>query len=353
MSNQRIVIFGNYVNAWALRRSLKKMHRPFSVYSKSNNLIAGSEISVGAQDVLLFTDEGMLLKYHGRKDFNVFPTLNEPKIIDDKWAQYEFLKRIGESPVPSWQFGEEPKFFPIYLKLKSSWMADRRLPRGEVIHAEQEKRTVYKTKRFADVTPEMCFFQTPLTGNLTGNISVSGFFDHRNSNRNCMLTTRKIWGCGIYGSTGTIVESTIDPENLVNRTKFILEKLQFHGPFELEFFRDQASGHFYVLELNCRFWMQHGIFIDHASNAVVRYSVDRYCENLAPQTPDIAVLWVDTIGVIASLLKGEIKLVDIVKLFYKKRAFHVDLNPGIGLSIWHLGGVLLKKLKSKVIRKLQ
>lgn len=65
-----------------------------------------------------------------------------------------------------------------------------------------------------------------------------------------MATMRKI---GLNARGKGVIGSTIDDPGLRRLALEILEKLHWRGPLELEFVRSQASGRFYLLEVNCRF----------------------------------------------------------------------------------------------------
>jgi len=347
MNSARAVIFGSYVNAWALSKALLKLNQPFVVCDRQNGLINASELVANPEDHLLFTNEEMLLRYLEMPGFKIFPKIARLELIDDKWKQFEFLQSIGERPIPSWPASGIPPSWPIYLKLKHSWWNGIRLPRGQLLSSASDVAQAFESFRFKSITPEMCFFQLPLAGSVRNNVSVSGFFDHCNQNRNCLVVTKKLWGCGLYTSEGTIVETIPDPTNLIERTRFILKELEFSGPFELEFFRDERSNEFYVLELNCRFWMQHGLFINHADNAVVRYVVDPTSSSLTPESPALRVIWIDTIGVLGSIVRGRIKFWDIVSLIVAKRGYKFDLNPGLTLSLQYMIRQLVRKLAKR------
>lgn len=103
---------------------------------------------------------------------------------------------------------------------------------------EQRKLIV---QQLLDTSPENC-------------ISVSGWFD---SELSILLQTTKLIQYPEKMGNGVIVRAMdLDP-NLKEMTNRICEAFDYHGPFELEFIRHQ--GKYFVLEMNPRFWMQHGL----------------------------------------------------------------------------------------------
>src|SRR5690606_33114421 len=98
------------------------------------------------------------------------------------------------------------------------------------------------------------------------NYSTCGFFDAADPQRNAIIVTRRVLSAGGTIGTAAIVETLEDPAGLIGRTENILAQMGFQGPFELEFLYDDDTGKYYVLELNPRFWMQHGLFVDAYDN---------------------------------------------------------------------------------------
>jgi hypothetical protein len=141
------------------------------------------------------------------------------------------------------------------------------------------------------------FLQRPILGKTKINISTCGFFDYQNPQRNLIIATRKVLGDGGFLNIGMIVETIPDPANLLQRTTRILEALQYRGPFEMEFLYAVQDSVYYVLELNMRFWMQHGLFIDGYENRLLKYYLDLDCpQDWYPTgAPFKPMVWLDTV----------------------------------------------------------
>jgi hypothetical protein len=58
---------------------------------------------------------------------------------------------------------------------------------------------------------------------------------------------------------GDVVGLKEPPDGLLETTSNILSALDYSGPFELEFVFDARNKQYKVIELNPRFWLQHGL----------------------------------------------------------------------------------------------
>jgi predicted ATP-grasp superfamily ATP-dependent carboligase len=75
-----------------------------------------------------------------------------------------------------------------------------------------------------------------------------------------VLTQRRLLMFPAAGGAGIYNETTDEPE-LKELAIRLLEALQWHGPAQVEFIRDSASGYPYLLEINGRFWGTLGLAI--------------------------------------------------------------------------------------------
>lgn len=94
------------------------------------------------------------------------------------------------------------------------------------------------------------------------------------------LSLAMIRKTGLNARGKGVIGSTIDDPELRRLALEILARLHWRGPLELEFVRSQASGRFYLLEINCRFpsWIYLTEFADaNLPRALLR-------EILAPDT---------------------------------------------------------------------
>jgi hypothetical protein len=323
--------FSSYANAWSIKQGLKKLGLDLLVNTSEYTFIKPDpSVSPGKGDCLFFTEEDSFLKYDKSDDgYFYFPQKMERSLIDDKISFSACLKSIGELPVPEYKYDEIPSF-PVFLKARHSWKNGKNLPKGFLCNSEDDIEAAIEKVKKNGFEKEDYFVQKLLDGDVDNNISVSGFYDHTDQKNNLFIVTAKI--CLDHEnrfSTGILVRSVNDTGGLVKRTENILRSLQYKGPFELEFFYDQKEEVFYVLELNARFWLQHGIFIKFYNNAIIRKYLgikDPYYEE-EEKTGKKKILWVDTSALIALFPRKKFFTASIVILKYFFRGYSFYWAP--------------------------
>ena len=231
------------------------------------------------------------------------------ELIDDKLAFHDFLLAIDEQPIPSYKLDEDFPNYPIYLKAKHSWRNGVKIPRGWLCYNFEELQLRLDRLPQDGWSKDLFFLQNFLDYPVHNNISVSGYFDYLKLERNLLIVTRKTVGTSKIISGGLIVETIPDPQDLIQRTSIILANIQFNGPFEMEYYLDESSDIYYVLELNSRFWMQHGLFLRFFDNGLLkRYlNLDDERDYSQIENSHRRVAWVDTIGTISLGLKGNFR----------------------------------------------
>jgi hypothetical protein len=298
----------SHVNAWSIRKGLRRLGLDCRSLQPRSGLVPAASSAPCRGDTLFFTEEDSLLKHlgDGSEEYHFYPR-SVPLPPDDKLAFADVMRGIGESPVPHWSIAGrlpvEPPVLPLVVKSRYSWRDGRKLPRGWVCATAGEYRDAGLALERTGLSPTDFLIQEFLPD--ADVVSTCGFFDALNPTRNIFLTTRKLLGQGKGLTTGVVVETIDDPAGLVPRTVVILDALRYRGPFELEFVRDQRRGVYHVLELNMRFWMQHGLFIDGCGNRLL----ERYLDRDDPRTAggaaakDVKLVWVDRLALIAAVCR--------------------------------------------------
>lgn len=296
----------SHVNAWSIRKGLRRLGLDCGSLQSCSGLVPSASTAPHRGDTLFFTEEDSLQRHlaSGSEGYHFYPR-SVPVPPDDKLAFAEAMVGLGESPVPYWPLNEqppdEPPLLPIVVKARSSWRDGRKLPRGWVCATTEEYRDACLAIGRAGLLATDFLMQEFLPA--ADVVSTCGFFDALNHSRNIFLTTRKLLGQGEGLTTGVVVETITDPAGLVPRTVAILDALGYRGPFELEFVRDGRRGVYFVLELNMRFWMQHGLFIDGCDNQLL----ERYLDRDKPQPPagspagNVRLVWIDCLALLAAL----------------------------------------------------
>jgi hypothetical protein len=281
-------------------------------------LMSISKLEPSAGDTLFFTEENNLLRFYGSKEFHFHPKNIDRNLIDDKLYFSKSMVAIEEKPVPFWEIvaghNQRPPELPIYIKARHSWKENRKLPQGYICHSEEERLKSFELINANGWSVTTFFYQKLLNSPLQNNISVSGFFDHQNTKRNILLITRKLIGYKDKMAMGMMVITNPDPERLIERANNILQYLQYTGPFELEFFYEEEDHTYYVLELNPRFWMQHGIFVSFFGNGLITRYLGMDTErdwNNVPQY-DRPLVWIDNLTFLLWLLRFRTSILRIL-----------------------------------------
>jgi hypothetical protein len=295
-----------YVNAWSIRRGLRMLGLECRSLDPAGGLVPPAHRQPGAGDVLFFTEEDSLMRFLTQGPPGcLFHPRSVPVSPDDKLAFADAMRDIGESPVPYWPIkGDvppEPPVLPVVLKCRHSWRDGRKLDRGYVCMDAREYRDAADRLQRNGIDTRDFFLQEYLPDATV--VSTCGFFDAANPARNLILVTRKVLGHGSRMTTGVIVETVADPEGLVPRTLTVLDALRYRGPFELEFVHDAQRSVHHVLELNMRFWMQHGLFIDGCGNQLLARYLDRDHPADVVQVPssDRPLMWIDGVALVDAL----------------------------------------------------
>ncbi len=301
-------------------------------------------------DTLFFTEENSLKEYvNNHNDYKFEPRYFNIELLDDKLEFANFLLGIEENPIPSRSLNTHESDYPFYLKCKHSWKDGMKLPRGFIVNNQNEVNDVIDEINDNQWDTDWFFHQKLLNSSIENNISTSGYFDYKNNNRNAIIISKKTHGSTSTMATGAVIETIKDPNNLIDRTNYILNELKYQGPFELEFFYEEADEQHYVLELNPRFWMQHGIFIDLYDNALIKRYLykdkvdDWYEDGIAPYKH---IIWVDSTHIIFSLLKFRLKPMLILLKLKGKKIFYPSIPTATGFCLRKVAKTIANKLKN-------
>jgi len=308
-------LFSGHINAWTLNKALKKLG------IKAECLIKGDAIlppttskKPSSKDVLFFTDEKSLLEYYN-EDFHFYPKSVKKNILDDKLNFARLLLELGEPTVPFTGIETEPIDFPVYLKARHSWLGGKLMPRGFICRNKTEYTDQLSKITELGYKEEKFFHQKLLKSPSSNNYSVCGFYDYKAPSSNIICVTKRLISKANQMSTCAMVETVEDKFNLIERTLKILDKIEFSGPFEMEYLRDESDNKIYVLEFNPRFWMQHGIFVNSFDNLLVKRYIGYGDDKTKVSFKKI--LWIDGIYFIRELFNFRFKpLIIIIRKFF-------------------------------------
>lgn len=285
------ITFSNWINAWSMRRGLRALGYRLAT-GDPGYLLDWRPAPPVRGDTLLFTEEASLARYLGSEGFHFLPRHFPPALLDDKFAFGEYACSVGVAPLPQWTGIDDAAsaMFPLVLKARCSWMNGVKMPRGWVCRSPAEIALAQKEITRLRLPQDQFFFQQWLPATAEDNFSVCGFWDAAAARRNLVCVVQRRIGYGADLSSSSVVAVVPDPADLLVRCGEILNGIAFQGPFELEFLRHESQ--FHVLELNPRFWMQHGLFVSAGNGLMKRYLGIDAEEDWGTGVPE-QLLWID------------------------------------------------------------
>lgn len=216
------------------------------------------------------------------------------KVLDRKeFHRYLVAERLASVPQmltgpPDWSRGNQRCRVRVYR----SWDGLRKLPRGRTLTCASDLALWLEHCEQSGTSRHEWGFEEFVGDGYNDLYSVSGCFGQ---SCKCMVVSK--WVCE-QGENGQVIERVSDPADLCHTTERILTRLEYDGPFELEFLFDGRDGKYKVIELNPRFWMQHRIFRDGpvdyvygVSESDLKGTVDRYWYNPVDKAFSLRELW--------------------------------------------------------------
>lgn len=344
-----VCIIGSYINAYSIYRSIREMGYSYPVMmfdttipngtcladitcfdahvikqklSKKEEILALIEDSVenGTPKYIMFTDETYMDTVQEALDterlkntiaYTGSATGNEK--IFDRLLFYQFIDQLDArgTLTPLTVEGTQNPFSlfesTFVVRLRRSWHSGVILPSITIVRDRPQYEEAIRQFREAGLTPNDWCFQELLSVSDQHNLSVCGWHDeffHQ------YLVTRKVLQHPPRTGNGDVVENIADyPQELTEATRRILDAMRYRGPFEMEFVFDTHSNCYKVIELNPRFWMQHGLFEELTGNLLVRKALNEDGEFRATLPEDFPHrYWINSNRFWYRLLKGQISV---------------------------------------------
>lgn len=242
-----------------------------------------------------------------------------PEMILDKSEFLQNLKENTTVPVPtSFSADDVDKIhFPVFVKPKSSFIADKRNPlKKSVIRTKEGLKKYLQQVKELGVSTQELEIQELLSTVTRDNISISGWYE-KDFYR--FYQTQKILQHPPKRGNGDVVKlMELDPV-LEKQTLEVLQLLDYHGPFEAEFVKEAKGSHYKLIEINPRFWMQHGL-IEQISGHLL---VARYCGISAGRPDTKFTYWMYTAIVPIQIAKLRLQYIPYIfrKDVYKPISF--------------------------------
>lgn len=355
------IIASNYINAYSIVISLRALGWPGPIVclkekKKGWTLVEASGMDVHGLSIDLNIPEDLLIaiskhiptsepkvvffcdeRFHqvfmheqirNKENFRVMlGSVAHLYAILDRFAFYSFIQDRNLAEIPRTITSQEDPWkllgFPFFIRFKQSWEGVYRLPRVHLITKPQQQRKAEDAYAQLGFRPHQWCYQEALSIDPRHNVSISGW---HSSDERLYFATRHLLRHPSANGNGDVTEIITPPGGLVECTERILRALEYEGPFELEFVFDLKNGCYKVIELNPRFWMQHGLIEALTGHALV----GKYAEiNEAKRINGSGEIryWVNSLYAIYRIAKGDLR---VLKYLFNSKAL---LVPSLSIAL--------------------
>ena len=360
----------SWINAWTLQRACAELGVGLRVPPGAREMPLPMLREGEVPQWLFFTEEASLRQALQQRDAaasgaRFLPERFPLELLDDKWAFAEYLAQDAAGPrgLRQWSWTEaDCASYPMLLKARHSWFEGRKLPRGWLC-ADADALALRRAHLVAQGLAEEWYFLQEWLGERGAHevLSVAGFFDAAAPQRNLALLTRRVrdygGNDGDHGNHGdggpsssAMLVTEDDERGLVAATERVLARLAYRGPYEMEYIatRDRCL----LLELNPRFWMQHGLFLARGNALVRRYlgldaapataaaPVAAAAEPAAAASPPL--VWIDGVWLARQLARGRFGLLNELWTWRVHRGHRLVICPNlpalVKMALWRAFG---------------
>lgn len=268
----------------------------FSEEEQKTVFLTNETFHFALRDAMLSHEVSNLICHIGRAE--------SLEYILDRFLFYHIVAKITASLCPKTIPGDhDPTAVfgsAFVLRPRISCSSRERHEKVKIIRSHDEWEAALKTLRSHGLSETDWCYQELLSVDPTQNVSICGWYDDQ---KPVLYCTRKVLQHPPGSGNGDVVER-IDPPpaDLLQATRGILAELEYHGPFELEFLRDVEKDEWKVIELNPRFWMQHGLIEQATNHTLVRNYLGIPTISAASASPRY---WVNPLYQVFRLLKGD------------------------------------------------
>lgn len=215
---------------------------------------------------VFFTDERFLpefseVKAEDRSWLKFF--IGNPQHVDtilDRQKFCVFLDRIHNGLAPRTIAGDRDplEFFgeEFVVRPRYSWHGVNQRERVTIVRTQAAFEAAFNGYLNRGLSKSDLCFQELLSTKDEDNVSICGWFDPLHT---ALICTHKLLQHPPHTGNGDVVERIKAPAGVMETALQVLKGLEFHGPFELEFVYDVAQKRYKIIEMNPRFWMQHGL----------------------------------------------------------------------------------------------
>ena len=326
----------SWINAWSLRRACRDLGVDLRVAAGPRDLPLPQIPPHVQPQWQFFTEEASLRRAleSGLPGF-FLPEHFPAALLDDKLAFADCLAADPDGPraLAHWSLADAALArYPLLLKSRHSWVDGRKLPRGWVCRDVNELQGRLAQLEATQMRPAWFFLQEWLGDEPMRLLSVAGFFDADNEARTLTVVTERVADYGDSGPSSSAMLVTVDDDcGLIPATLRVLRGLGYRGPFEMEFIVNGAKA--CLLELNPRFWMQHGLFSVSGNGLVKRYIGRDTAADHAEPKPLPRLLWVDGTWLLRRMLRLDRRVIG-TWWRWRSRGYRTLCCPSLAFSLW-------------------
>ncbi|MEW6378719.1 MAG: ATP-grasp domain-containing protein [bacterium] len=194
------------------------------------------------------------------------PEKNTLNTVMDKWKLFEAAKRCNVTTPKTYVIGREDELgsissqidYPVIIKplRAADWRKDRiwKIVKRKAIYCPSEKTLWREYNRFKHINPTV-LLQEYIEGADDDIYTFCSYCDRHSHVLVSFNTRKRIQRPERFG-TGIVVQSAVNNE-ITECSKRLLKFIGFTGTSEIEYKRDPATGIYYLIEINPRFWDQH------------------------------------------------------------------------------------------------
>ncbi|MGE4285569.1 MAG: hypothetical protein AB7F23_03050 [Phycisphaerae bacterium] len=336
--NSVFIVCGNHTNAHTLIQSLKDIGfggRVIMVRSSKDPILLADRLnpriekwvlseaeddflpekisktfSNGETVYVAFTNE----RFHhsfadwkiGHPDDNINVRFGKPENISkiiDRFEFYKFIESNKLAHVPKTISGESDPLSvfgnEFVVRPKESWQSTTHREEVKIVRDRSDFAQTIKSFASRGVGLDKLCFQELLSIENESAVAIGGWFDLENKHLYCL---RKRFQHPPGVGSGDVCERIAPPVGVMEQAVAILRAFEYEGPLELEFVFDDNSGEYKVIEINPRFWMQHGLIEQLSGHALLRRYIGE--EPLATSKYE-PKYWVNTVQCLYRALKFE------------------------------------------------
>ncbi len=234
-----------------------------------------------------------------------FGAIAHVKTILDRQQFCQFLsdKKLADVP-KTVDGGQDPfKVFgdQFILRPRYSWHDLSRHESVRLVSSQKEYDHWMADFQSRGIGREDVCYQELLSIRDEDNVSICGWYDKE---KHYLICTRKVLQHPPKTGNGDVIERIEPPEGVMEAALRVLKALDYDGPFELEFVFDEQSNKHLVIELNPRFWMQHGLVEAVTGYALVSSYLNRDpLESVSGQT--VPRYWINPLYAMFRLMRGD------------------------------------------------